>query len=38
VTALAEFDENGNVIFINGIVQDVTHFMNHGTGSQVQPR
>ena len=38
VTALAEFDESGNVIFINGIVQDVTHFMNHGTGSQVQPR
>jgi len=38
VTALAEFDESGNVIFINGIVQDVTHFMNHGTGSQVRPR
>jgi len=38
VTALAEFDENGNVIFINGIVQDITQFTNHGTGSQVQPR
>ena len=28
VTALAEFDENRNVIFINGIVQDITHFTN----------
>jgi PAS domain S-box-containing protein len=37
VTALAEFDENGNVIFINGIVQDVTCFTNNGTGLQVQP-
>ena len=25
VTALAEFDENRNVVFINGIVQDITH-------------
>jgi PAS domain S-box-containing protein len=33
VTALAEFDENRNVIFINGIVQDITHFTNHNTGS-----
>lgn len=29
VTALAEFDENKNVVFINGIVQDITHFTNH---------
>jgi PAS domain S-box-containing protein len=29
VTALAEFDENRNVVFINGIVQDITHFTNH---------
>jgi PAS domain S-box-containing protein len=26
VTALAEFDENKNMVFINGIVQDITHF------------
>jgi PAS domain S-box-containing protein len=26
VTALAEFDEDRNVVFINGIVQDITHF------------
>jgi PAS domain S-box-containing protein len=32
VTALAEFDENRNVIFINGIVQDITHFTNLTTG------
>ena len=32
VTALAEFDENRNVVFINGIVQDITHFTNHNTG------
>ena len=38
VTALAEFDESGNVIFINGIVQDITQFTNHGTGSQARPR
>jgi len=29
VTALAEFDENKNVVFINGIVQDITHFTNY---------
>jgi PAS domain S-box-containing protein len=29
VTALAEFDENKNLIFINGIVQDITGFVNH---------
>jgi PAS domain S-box-containing protein len=29
VTALAEFDENRNVVFINGIVQDITHFTNN---------
>ncbi|MDD1712235.1 MAG: PAS domain S-box protein, partial [Methanoregulaceae archaeon] len=28
VTALAEFDDKRNVIFINGIVQDITHFTN----------
>ncbi len=28
VTALAEFDENKNMVFINGIVQDITHFTN----------
>jgi PAS domain S-box-containing protein len=33
VTALAEFDENRNVVFINGIVQDITHFTNHTPGS-----
>lgn len=33
VTALAEFDENKNIVFINGIVQDITHFTNHTTGS-----
>jgi PAS domain S-box-containing protein len=27
VTALAEFDGNGNVIFINGIVQDISPFV-----------
>jgi PAS domain S-box-containing protein len=27
VTALAEFDDNGNVIFINGIVQDISHMI-----------
>jgi PAS domain S-box-containing protein len=32
VTALAEFDKARNVVFINGIVQDITHFTNHGTG------
>jgi hypothetical protein len=26
VTALAEFDENKNVVFINGIVQDISVF------------
>ena len=33
VTALAEFDENRNVVFINGIVQDITHFTNNIIGS-----
>jgi len=33
VTALAEFDENRNVVFINGIVQDITHFTNLTSGS-----
>lgn len=33
VTALAEFDENKNVVFINGIVQDITQFTNLNTGS-----
>ena len=32
VTALAEFDENRNVVFINGIVQDVTHFTGINNG------
>jgi PAS domain S-box-containing protein len=27
VTALAEFGENGNVVFINGIVQDISHII-----------
>lgn len=27
VTALAEFDENRNVVFINGIVQDISHIV-----------
>ncbi len=34
VTALAEFDENRNVVFINGIVQDITHFTNLTTVPQ----
>ena len=29
VTALAEFDECKNLVFINGIVQDITGFVNH---------
>ncbi|MEI7856827.1 MAG: PAS domain-containing protein [Methanomicrobiales archaeon] len=29
VTALAEFDENKNPVFINGLVQDITGFVNH---------
>jgi PAS domain S-box-containing protein len=33
VTALAEFDENRNVVFINGIVQDITHFTNYNAKS-----
>jgi len=33
VTALAEFDDKRNVVFINGIVQDITHFTNLTTGS-----
>jgi PAS domain S-box-containing protein len=33
VTALAEFDDNKNVVFINGIVQDITHFANLDIGS-----
>jgi hypothetical protein len=33
VTALAEFDENRNVVFINGIVQDITQFTNLNTDS-----
>jgi PAS domain S-box-containing protein len=28
VTALAEFDDNGDLVFINGIVQDITGFSN----------
>ena len=28
VTALAEFDEKKNIVFINGIVQDITGFVN----------
>ncbi len=30
VTALAEFDEKKNVVFINGIVQDITQFARAG--------
>ena len=33
VTALAEFDDQRNVVYINGIVQDITHFTNLNTGS-----
>jgi PAS domain S-box-containing protein len=33
VTALAEFDDQRNVVFINGIVQDITHFTSLNTGS-----
>lgn len=36
VTALAEFDEKRNVVFINGIVQDITHFTNTDAGSPSQ--
>jgi PAS domain S-box-containing protein len=32
VTALAEFDDHNNVVFINGIVQDITHFTNLKNG------
>jgi PAS domain S-box-containing protein len=32
VTALAEFDEKQQVVFINGIVQDITHFTSRGSG------
>lgn len=32
VTALAEFDGRKNVVFINGIVQDITGFMNTREG------
>ena len=38
VTALAEFDENKNVVFINGIVQDITQFTNLNTGSPDRSR
>ena len=38
VTALAEFDNDKNVVFINGIVQDITHFTNHGTGFPGKPQ
>ena len=33
VTALAEFDGNRNVVFINGIVQDITHFIGRAAES-----
>ncbi|MDD1695941.1 MAG: hypothetical protein LUQ54_03495 [Methanoregula sp.] len=29
VTALAEFDQQKNLVFINGIVQDITLFQEH---------
>lgn len=32
VTALAEFDENKNVVFINGIVQDISHIVQQHSG------
>ncbi|OPX64315.1 MULTISPECIES: PAS domain-containing protein [unclassified Methanoregula] len=32
VTALAEFDEKRQLVFINGIVQDITHFTNTEAG------
>ncbi len=38
VTALAEFDNDKNLIFINGIVQDITHLTNHGTASPEDTR
>jgi PAS domain S-box-containing protein len=38
VTALAEFDDNRNVVFINGIVQDITHFTNYHEKSTDGPR
>jgi PAS domain S-box-containing protein len=38
VTALAEFDENRHVVYINGIVQDITHFTNPPTGSPERSR
>jgi PAS domain S-box-containing protein len=31
VTALAEFDEDRNVVFINGIVQDISHIIVQNT-------
>ena len=33
VTALAEFDDNRNIVFIKGIVQDITHILAQNTGS-----
>jgi len=36
VTALAEFDDDRNVVFINGIVQDISHLTNHGTESTIR--
>lgn len=32
VTALAEFNDNRELVFINGIVQDITGFVNPGAG------
>jgi len=36
VTALAEFDENKNVVFINGIVQNISEVINTRTGFMTQ--
>jgi len=36
VTALAEFDEHKNLIYINGIVQDITPFQEHPPELKVQ--
>jgi PAS domain S-box-containing protein len=37
VTALAEFDRNKNIVFINGIVQDISHFIHPGISSLSNP-
>ena len=37
VTALAEFNENKDLVFINGIVQDISGFVNPGADQAGSP-